>query len=269
MPTKVRAYMRATDLAEAVRLLQQPDTAAWIPAPRMPEAPPAPILVDLQALNLARITVEGDTVHIGGQTTLEMLATHPVVQGIADGILAQAARLAAHRGLRNLATVEGALRSDDGPPELLLAFAALNATATLATTSGTETCEVFALEGDRALVVDVAVPLSHGCRGSMARVARTPLDQAIVAAVAVANAQNACVAVSAEAGTLNMASTSLHNMQDSPAALASLIDSLAETVTEGADPVGDYRGSATYRLAMAETLARRALTEALQEVFRS
>ena len=54
---------------------------------------------------------------------------------LANGIVAQAAALAAHFGLRNLATVAGAIdgatADPAGPPEVLLALLALGATATV------------------------------------------------------------------------------------------------------------------------------------------
>jgi CO/xanthine dehydrogenase FAD-binding subunit len=264
MPTQVRAYVRATDVEEALRMLQEPDTAAWLASPRMPDPPVAiaPVLVDVQAISLSAIRVMGDSLIIGGQATLEAVATHPVILGLADGLLAEAARLAAHRGLRNLATVEGTLRNEEGPPELLLALSALGAMLHLQTATGRQETEVYGFLPPRSLLEAVVLPLKKR-RGALARVARTPLDQAIVAAVAVGDSSHVAVAVSAEAGTMNMTETTLNNA--SPARFNALIDSMVETVTEDAMPQGDYRGSVEYRSAMVEVLSRRALTEVLME----
>ncbi|MGL4648810.1 MAG: FAD binding domain-containing protein, partial [Caldilineaceae bacterium] len=209
MPTHVREYVVATDLADAVRLLQQPDTAAWVASPRMPETPAAPVLVDLQRLNLDAVERLGKALRLGGQATLEAVATNALAAEMAGGILAQAAHLSAHRGLRNLATVQGALLDADGPPELLLALAALGASALVATASGEVVAEIYSPLPEGGLVLDINVPINHSAFGALARVARTPMDQAIVAAVAVADAENVTVAVSVEAGALNMMSTPL------------------------------------------------------------
>lgn len=263
--THVREYVFAADLAEAVRLLQQPGTAAWVPSPRMPETPPAPVLVDLQRLNLATVERVGKTLRIGGQAPLEALATDPTAAGLANGILTQAARLAAHRGLRNLATMQGALTDPDGPPELLLVLAALGASALVYSSVGEVVAELYSPLPDGGLILDINLPLNAGARGALARVARTPLDQAIVAAVAVADDANVTVTVAAEAGAFNMVSTPLAGVALDPINRASLIDSLAQMVADDVSPASDYRGSAEYRRTMVQVLARRALNDVLPE----
>jgi CO/xanthine dehydrogenase FAD-binding subunit len=269
MTTHVREYVVATDLADAVRLLQQPDTAPWVASPRMPEVSPAPVLVDLQRLNLDRVERLGKALRLGGQAPLEAVATDALAAGLANGVLAEAARLAAHRGLRNLATVQGALSDSDGPPELLLALAALGASALVYSAAGEVVAEVYSQLPDGALLLEINVPLNPAAVGALARVARTPLDQAIVAAVAVADAENVTVAVSSEAGAFNMMSTPLAGVALDEVNRATLADSLAQMLADDVSPVGDYRGSAAYRTAMVQQLARRVLTQVLQEVARA
>ncbi len=265
MSTRIREYLLASELPEAVRLLQQPETAAWLPAPRMPAAPAASVLVDLQRLNLAHVRAEEDGLHIGGQATLEAVATHPAAHALAGGILAHAARLAAHRGLRNLATLQGALSDPDGPPEILLALAALGATARVATAAGEQSAEVYLEQPMGSILVEVVVPPAGALRGALQRVARTPLDQAIVAAVAVADAEGVAVAVSPEAGAFAMLGTTLAGASLEAGDVAALIDSLLLSLADDVAPSGDYRGSAAYRSAMVQLLARRALTAVLAE----
>lgn len=265
MSTRIREYHFASELGEAVRLLQQPETAAWLPAPRMPAAPAAPQLIDLQRLNLTHVRVEHGALHIGGQATLEAVATHPAAQALAGGILSRAARLAAHRGLRNLATVQGALSDHDGPPELLLALAALGATARVATPGGETTAEVYLEQPPGSILVEVTVPPAAALRGALCRVARTPLDQAIVAAVAVADAEGVAVAVSPEAGAFAMVGATLAGASLAADDVAELTESLVLALADDVDPAGDYRGSAEYRSAMVQLLARRALAAVLAE----
>lgn len=261
MPATVRDYLFATDLAEAVKLLQHPEISAWVPAPRMPDAPAAPILLDLQRLNLGAITAEDEALVIGGLATLEALATHPVAQVFANGILAQAARLSAHRGLRNLATLEGALRSYDGPPEVQLALAVLNSEFRLWGGHGEVTSDMLAQPPATSVLIDARVPLSGQTRGALVRVARTPLDQAIVAAAAILSPGVARVAVAADAATLNCIAWELNGDPVDESTISSILAAVMEDV----QPEGDYRGSVEYRRAMAELLARRALLAALQQ----
>ncbi|HAJ35148.1 MAG TPA: hypothetical protein DCL15_05595, partial [Chloroflexi bacterium] len=91
---------------------------------------------------------------------------------------------------------------------------------------------------------------------ALARVARTPLDQAIVAAVSVVAGQTARVAVAGASPLPFVVETTVDG------APAVVTDRLAAMVTSQTAPVGDYRGSADYRRQMADVLARRAVAAA-------
>ena len=75
--------------------------------------------------------------------------------------------------------------SPPGPPEVLLTFLALDAKVIVwgndAEPSPLSSCR----PSPQDILQEVVIPDSATCHGALARVARSPLDQAIVAAVAV------------------------------------------------------------------------------------
>ncbi|MCS6825451.1 MAG: FAD binding domain-containing protein [Caldilinea sp.] len=266
MPAHIQAYQRPPTPEQALALLSQAagQAAPLIPRPRVPDEvfPPAPTVVDLQALPWVYISREPTTLRLGANTPLQTLVDNAAVAAVADGILRQSAELAAPRTLRNLATLAGAIEgAAEGPPELLLSLLALNATATVQSAEGVKQ---LALRNYRptpgALLVEVTVELGAARRGALARVARTPMDRAIVAVVVVVDALQACAAVAGAAPQPIVVETALVD-----ASLNAAIDALVEAVVAQAAPVGDYRGSAEYRLAMAGVLTRRALENVIQQ----
>lgn len=266
MPAHIQAYQRASTSEQALTLLNQEvgQAAPLIPQPRIPDEvfPPTPTVVDLQALPWVYISRELTTLRLGANTPLQTLVDNAAVAAVADGVLKQSAELAAPRTLRNLATLAGAIEgAADGPPELLLSLLALNATATVQSAEGAKQLPLRTYRPTPGtLLVEVAVDLASAPRGALARVARTPLDRAIVAAVAVVDAQRACVAVAGAASQPIVAETALIDVS-----LKASVDALVEAVVAQAAPVGDYRGSAEYRRAMAGVLTRRALESAMQQ----
>ncbi|HAJ35147.1 MAG TPA: hypothetical protein DCL15_05590, partial [Chloroflexi bacterium] len=136
MPAHIREYQRAPDGEHALALLKREtiESAPLIPRPRAPDEgfPVAAAVVDLQALPWDYISREPTILRIGGNTRLQTLVENAAVRNVANGVIAEAAALAAPRTLRNLATLAGALAGvTDGPPELMLALLALGAQATV------------------------------------------------------------------------------------------------------------------------------------------
>lgn len=266
MPAHIREYQRAPTAEDALTLLEREtiETAPLIPRPRLPDDgfPAAAAVVDLQALPWDYISREPANLRIGGNTCLQTLVENAAVRSVASGVIAEAAALAAPRTLRNLATLAGALDgAADGPPELLLALLALDAQATVQRRAAPQVVPLRDYKpSPTALLVEVAVEVAVDVAASsaaaLARVARTPLDQAIVSAVGAVVGQRARVAV---AGASPLPIVAEAALDDAPAAV---IERLVTTVTSQAAPVADYRGSADYRRKMAGVLARRALEAA-------
>lgn len=249
MPIELPEYARPTTLSETVALLHQADDRAFPLqlAPRPPLFPPATnaVAVDLSALNLNYITRGADEQwHLGTQTPLQALVEHPEL-----GQWATAARLAAHWGLRHAATLGGALWAEAGPPELKLVALACDA---LVQVPASPTPMAFADYQARSteLPIEVCFSSKPGV-GALTRVARTPMDEAIVAVVVMLMGETLRVAVAgASSRPFCVAETT------SAAALAQVLRACA--------PVADYRGSVEYRREMAQVLTQRALAEAEQ-----
>ena len=258
MPAHIREYQRAPDVEHALALLERAtiETAALIPSPRLPETgfPAAAAVVDLQALPWDYISRDPARLRIGGGTRLQTLVENAAIRSLASGVIAEAAALAAPRTLRNLATLAGALAGvADGPPELMLALLALNAQASVQGAATSSTALRGYLASPRTLLAEVTLDVSHDAWAGMARVARSPLDQAIVAAVGAVVGQVARVAV---AGASPLPLVVETPVDDAPAVVTAR---LAAAVLHQAAPVADYRGSVEYRRALADVLARRAL----------
>ncbi len=239
MPKRLREYHRPTDLASALELLRRPNTAPLLLGPRVPDHlyEEVEAVVDLSRLDLDYIREDEDgTLHIGALTPLSVLADSDLIRSRANGLLAEAARVVAASGLRDVATVGGALLSQAGPPEVLLALDALQA---LIVNDGPPPRPIF---------VEVKLPpLLARMGGALERIARAPRDEAIVAVAAVVNGltqrTRLCV------GPFPIYGVSA-NAEDVLQALA------------GWQPGSDFRASAEYRQAMAGVLARRALETA-------
>lgn len=265
MPAHIREYQRAPDAEHALALLERTTikTVSLIPRPRVPDPgfPQAAAVVDLQGLAWDYISREPERLRIGAHATLQMLAENVAIRNVASGVLRQASQLAAPRTLRNLATLAGALDgAAEGPPELLLALLALDAQAVV---QNKESATQIPLRQyhptSTTLLVEVAIDLTRPGVASLARVARTPLDQAIVAAVAALSGDVARVAVAGANATPIVVQANVEG--PTPA----LVDRLVDAVKTLTQPVGDYRGSTEYRRVMAGILARRALEECFNQ----
>ena len=264
MPTNIREFHRAPTSARVLELLQRTETPSTVLmiGPRLPDLPFAQMeaAVDLQAIGMNTIAVEGAAIRIGALATLQSVVESAPLATVADGIVAHAAALAAHFGLRNLATVAGAIdgATDDppGPPEVLLALLALGATATVLGQPETTLALADYQPTAQTLLSEIMIDQATPWHGALARVARSPLDQAIVTAVAAVSAATARVAVAGASATPIV-------VEAIPAInTAQTVADLVAAVAARTAPTGDYRGSVAYRQVMAEVLARRALTQA-------
>jgi CO/xanthine dehydrogenase FAD-binding subunit len=171
---------------------------------------------------------------------------------------------------RNRITVLRALRAPQLAPEWVAALLALDAAAVVEGDAGPTQMPLAALvEGQvREDVTVLHVPAGgEDRRWGEARVARTPADQPIVAAVAVVQMSDDLV---------EQARVALTGVWPDPVRLATAptdlvggpldadrIQSVAEAVEAEVAPVGDFRGGEDYRRAMAGVLTRRALEKCL------
>jgi CO/xanthine dehydrogenase FAD-binding subunit len=306
MPKRIREVHRPADLSAASELLRRTDLRAAPlllgPRPPLPPTGDAEAVVDLSQLELDYI-IDGDdgAVHLGALMPLQDLADSRLLKSLANGLLSDAARLSAHLGLRNAATVGGVLFSREGPPEVLLALLALDTTVVVRSddASAREVVEVnvadlapqrIALEpqhGEAETTKTREIPLAGfqpnalasgelvvevkferpaaQTGGALERVARAPRDEAIVAAAAVVEAADGVCRKArlaiAGAGRPQRMSAAENILEGRPLN-DTWLQKAVEAVEADVNPVSDFRASAEYRRAMAGVLAWRALERA-------
>lgn len=269
-------YLRPQTLDEALTLLRRPGLrtvplagGAWL-TPRLrrdvdvphPLAEPVDAVVDLADLALDGIDLEGEPgdgwLVLGATTTLTQIADSALCREMAGGILAQAAQREAPVNQRNVATLAGAALSAPSQSELLLALLALAAHAVV-TAGEPRAVPLDQLLADPAghlagaLVTAVKIPWpATAVGGSLARVARTPADQPIVAAAAVVDGQHCRLAVG------GVAPNALLLRLDGEADLETALNAALADLPA----LSDWQGSSDYRRAMAAVLSRRALDQA-------
>jgi CO/xanthine dehydrogenase FAD-binding subunit len=274
MTTQPREYHRPADWPSALAALGRADGSArsLVIPPRVPAEPYAGVdaVVDLSRLDLANIRQTNETVELGALVPLQDLVDAPWQHHPALGLLSEAAHLAAHPGLRHLANVGGVISARSGPPEVLLALLALDAVVVLRSAGVAERqlplANFLSLDGTPPGEVVSAVkfvpPTAHAA-GGLARVARTPRDEAIVAAAAVLVVEGGiCTRASlslAGAGVAPRRAPAAEAMLEGQALSAALIARAAGAAAAGLTFASDLRGSAAYRQAMAVVVARRGL----------
>ena len=235
----ITQYHRPFTLDDAVALLARPDAVILAGGTSInadPDRTPK-TAVDLQALDLAGIELDANTVRIGATSRLQDLVDSALI----PSILRDLARREAPNTIRNMATVGGTIGSSDAESELLAGLLAFGTLVTLAR-SGSSTEHTLAdVIADRKLLngaIITAITVPSGGRAAADRVVRTPMDRPIVAAVAYRSSD-----------TMRLAMTGV-------AAVPTVVDpdSIADL-----DPPADFRGTSDYRRSLAEVLAQRVL----------
>jgi CO/xanthine dehydrogenase FAD-binding subunit len=172
---------------------------------------------------------------IGATVTLTQLIEHAIAGALADGLLRRAAWGEGPLNLRNRATVGGVVASAEADSEFYAALLALNAAVVLHDGAQEHMLRLEDLQSVAGLITAVLLPTAPA-RGGLARVARTPADRPIVAALAVRTADTECVALCGVAPRPVLLGTELA-------------------------PPDDFKGSAEYRRAMIEITIERARAE--------
>jgi len=230
-------------------------------------------VVDIRRLGLGYIRVENGWLRIGAGTTMRMVAQHPVVQELANGILARGAAVCGSPNIRNMATLAGnvasALPSADTPPALL----ALNAQALLVGTQGERLVPLEQFFSgpaksvrERELIQEIRIPLGENAQGGFYKIGRTAEDISLVNAAAALTIRDGLIR-SARVVLGAVAPTPLRAVQ-AEAALngqpptEETLQRAAEIAREEARPISDQRASADYRRRMSGVAALRALRQA-------
>lgn len=234
----VTQYARPSTVDEALSLLERPTAVPLGGGTHLNATASPPVeVVDLQAVGL-------DPIARTGETTLRIGATATLAQLMdavgAPAVVRDAARREQPSTLRSQATVGGTIASADRESELLAAFLAHDALVTVLDRGGSTEVSLDALLGTLPLPrgrIIAAVTIATDGRSVAARTGRTRADRPIVAVVG--------RAVDGR----------------EPRLAASGVAPRPVVLAAGAelDPPADFRGSAEYRRALAETLAERVL----------
>ncbi|MBI4731279.1 MAG: FAD binding domain-containing protein [Chloroflexi bacterium] len=273
-------YYRPKTRREALELLARQGFHALPlivhPKPSDPRRMGADAFVDLGLLGLDYIRAVSDgSLHIGALATLQEMVDCPDLQRGARTLLSQAAALVAGPGIRNLSGLWGVILARRGPPEVLLALLALDAQIVLLGADEMQRMlplsEFYAMgknsihKGEMVLEAFLP-PTKTGCGWALERVARTPRDEAIVAVATVLEVERSKVArvslALAGANPQPLRLSSVEKKLTGESFDAKTLQAAAEAVMEQAEPVGDFRGSAEYRRAMAGVFVCRALAQA-------
>ncbi len=239
----VVAYRRPASLEQALELLDR-DSSVVLAGGTLLNAEPSPRpveAIDLQALGLDRIERRPDgRLEIGSMVRLQTLADDPRV----PSAVRDAARRELPGTLRAAATLGGTVCAAEPDSELIAALLVHDAVVVAAGPGGTRETPLQQVLADPAAVEEhiiTAVTMATGGVTAAERVARTPADRAIVAAIGRRS----------DDGALQLA---LAGVASSPILLGA-------GGAASLDPPGDHRGSREFRLALATTLCVRVLTE--------
>lgn len=279
--SKTKEFHRPENWSNAHQLLKRSDVNTIPltvgPRPTALNDIDAEALVDLEKLQLSYIKAsEDERIHIGAMTTLQELYLSELLQEQANGILVEAAYFSATLGLRNLATLAGAITNPENPPDIALVLMALDAVVTVqkdekqtrkvALAEWMKDCSQVLLPGE--IIREVSFFPQTGTVASLVRINRTPRDRAIVAAAAVLEVEGeVCITARVALAGANPTPVRLPEVEallTGKEVTSQLLDQAATGAEKQAKPVADYRGSVAYRKAMAAVLTKRVLTQALK-----
>jgi CO/xanthine dehydrogenase FAD-binding subunit len=243
---QLKAYYRPTSVDEALQLLSRPGINTAIVGggtyiiPRMPEL--ADTVVDLQAIGLTEVTYTGQGLTLGAMVPLQTI----VDDGRAPTLLRETVRREGPNTLRNTATMGGVVTCPNKESELLAALLVFDTEVKIQSANGTKNISLahFLLDVPSALNEGLVISVSLSIIGKTAstRVARTPADRPIVAALARLG----------DDGKIRLALCGVDNVPV-------LVD--PDNVKAAINPPHDFRGSKEYRRQMAATLTQRVMRE--------
>ncbi len=278
MLRNVKHYRRPAEIGDAVALVQSNPNAAYLGGGTWTVArgdPTLEMVVDLQDLGIGAIEATLEEIRIGAMTTLQALIDHPDAGQVADGLLAQAAGYVQSRGLREQGTVGGTLITA-GPADPLTTALLVLDTEILYADPIIHKAPFMSFVAYRDRLINTRVLLTElhirrpSGRGAAAFevVGRSPKDKPIVCAAAYLEMSEGLPSlVRVAVGGAHSQPTRLHKtehlLRGQLLSRERLEQALQPSLAELA-PVPDFRGSAEYRLAMAEVLVRRAVMAAWQ-----
>ena len=269
--TRLKEYYRPQTLDEALALLRR--DAPTIPlagGTHLVPALTASAVVDLQALGLDELVVDGARANIGAMVRLQQLvesARDQVGEFVADAV-----RREGSLTYRNAATVGGTIAIGDPSSCLLIALLVLDAEVQLRLPDPAAVSLDRLLDdphkflGGGLITGVTALSAAEAPGVALATVARTPRDKPIVAAaVRVADTDGLCsdvrIALAGVADRPVRAYEAEERLRGRPFEKGLVDESVATALTCLHVP-SDFKGSQEYRCSMAAVLTWRALQEA-------
>jgi CO/xanthine dehydrogenase FAD-binding subunit len=271
----LKEYYRPQTLDEALALLRR--DAATIPLAGGTHLVPtltASAVVDLQALGLDELAVEGSQIRMGAMVRLQRLAASAPDQ--VGEFVAKAAHCEGPLTYRNAATVGGTIAIGDPSSCLLIALLVLDAEVHLRLPAPATVSLDRLLDdphkflGGGLITGVTALSAAAAPAAALATVARTPRDRPIVAAaVRVAHTDQPCgdvrIALAGVADRPVRAYEAEERLKGQTFEKALVDEALAAALT-GLHVPSDFKGSLEYRCSMAATLTWRALQEACDKL---
>ncbi len=244
---QLKAYHRPSSVDQVLQLLSRPGIHTAVVAggtyitAHMPDT--VDEVVDLQAVaDLDKVSFTGTGLNLGAMVRLQTI----VDDERAPALLRQAAWWEGPNTFRNAATVGGIIAHPDKASEFLAALLVFDAEVQVQSINGSKQIPLtnFLRDVPTALSSGIVTTVSLDTMGKTAsdRVARTPADKPIVAALARLD----------DDGEVRLA---LCGVDNTPVLVT------PDNVKAAVKPPSDFRGSAEYRRQMAATLARRVLSQ--------
>jgi CO/xanthine dehydrogenase FAD-binding subunit len=267
----LKEYYRPQTLDEALALLRRDATTVPLAGgTHLVPALTASAVVDLQALGLDELVVDGPRVKFGAMVRLQRLVGSARDQ--VGEFVAEAARREGPLTYRNAATIGGTIATGDPSSCLLIALLVLDAHVQLRLPAPATVSLDRLLDDPHkflggGLITGVTALSAAGTPGvAMATVARTPRDKPIVAAaVRMADAGELCsdvaIALAGVADRPVRAYEAEERLKGQPLEKGLVDEAIAFALTCLHVP-SDFKGSQEYRCSMAATLTWRALQEA-------
>lgn len=176
----ITAYHRPQTLDEALALLTQPNTVPLGGGTLLSKPTTDPVsVVDLQALGLGALRVNGNELTIGATCTLQSL----LESEHCPEPLKAALKLEAPINIRNTATVAGTLVASEGRSPFVTMLLAMDAKVTISVSSeqsSVVSAGEFLLTRPQGLITQIALPLN--VKTAFEYVSKTPSAKPIVCA---------------------------------------------------------------------------------------
>jgi CO/xanthine dehydrogenase FAD-binding subunit len=239
------------------------------------------VLIDLNGVHeLDYVRESASAISIGAMTRHRTLERSAPARSLCP-MLPAALEWVGHPQIRNRGTIGGSLAHADPAAELPALAAALDATFTIASSSGstrTVTSDEFFVTylttalGSDELLTEVTIPvLSAGTGWAFTEVARRHGDFALVGVAAIISQDGTGVCTAARIALFGVGETPVRSSNAEQVLLHRKVDEqaiadAAAEVVNNIDPPSDIHASAAYRRYVATNLVRRALTDAARRV---